>query len=279
MNRYTLNENELSKIQNIEIDVLKEVDAICRKHDIPYSLGYGTLIGCIRHKGFIPWDDDIDICVFRKDMEKFKKACQEELSDKYFYQSHDTDKEYCYLWDKIRVNDTLFKETFLGKYNMHHGMFIDVFPIDNISDSKFQYMRQYYAFRFYKTGLMVKYVDHKARSGKKRIFAEILRIAYAPFSREFLYKQSVKHMTKYSDKKTKRSINFAGARHINTFFPRRYYEQLMEKEFAGNQFFVPKKYHQMLTKFYGNYMEFPPVEDRKTVHDLLALKFPGEDVK
>ena len=97
MNQIIINPEELKKVKKYELDILKEVDKICVKNKINYWVDFGTLIGTIRHQGFIPWDDDIDICILRKDFERFREACAKELDKKFFYQSHETEKEY-YLW-------------------------------------------------------------------------------------------------------------------------------------------------------------------------------------
>lgn len=278
MESIILNNDQLKKIQSIELELLCEIDSICRKNNITYTLGYGTLLGCIRHNGFIPWDDDIDICILRSDYERFKSICKTELSDKYFYQSHDTDKNYYYLWDKIRVNDTVFKETFVGKYDIHHGIYIDIFPIDNVPNDRNRFKIQYIIYKFYKTGLMIKYVDVKARRGKKKLQAHILGCLYAPFSLDYLYKKALETQMKYSSVQTTNGANFASAYGIKDEFPRAYYSDVEERSFEGQNFSVSKKSYDMLTKLYGNYMQMPPMEKRCTVHDLLELKFPGESI-
>lgn len=276
MESIILNNEQLKKIQSIELELLCEIDSICRKNNITYTLGYGTLLGCIRHNGFIPWDDDIDICILRSDYERFRSICKTELSDKYFYQSHDTDKCYYYLWDKIRVNDTVFKETYVGRHDIHHGIFIDVFPIDNVPNVRSKFRIQYLIYKFYKTGLMIKYVDIKARRGKKKLQAWILRFIFAPFSLEYLYKKSLKSQMKYSSTQSTNVANFASAYGMKDEFPKAYYTDVEERAFEGQKFFVSQKSHDILTKLYGDYMQLPPVEKQCTIHDLQELKFLGE---
>lgn len=132
----TLSSNELKAIHSLELEALTVIDQICRRHSIKYTLIDGSLLGAIRHNGFIPWDDDVDIAMLRDDLEKFKLICKTELPSKYFYQDMSTDPEYLYLFDKIRINNTLFKESYLAEYNINHGVFIDIFPVDNVSDNK-----------------------------------------------------------------------------------------------------------------------------------------------
>ena len=112
MNTIKLNEEQLSCLKKIELEMLQEVDRICQKHNLVYTLAYGSLLGAIRHKGFIPWDDDIDIWMPREDYNRFKEICKTELNEKYFYQGNETDKEYFYLFDKLRANDTYLRKLF-----------------------------------------------------------------------------------------------------------------------------------------------------------------------
>ena len=178
MEYVNVTQEDKRKIQLLELEILQEVDAICRRHGINYTMGYGSLIGTIRHDGFIPWDDDVDICLLRKDYVRFKEICKKELSSRFFYQSNDTDPEYYLLYDKIRLNGTVFKESHLSSYNIHHGVYIDIFPIDYIPDCRIKQTLQFVCFHFFRSGLMSKYLVMEARGWKKKIIAIFLRFLY-----------------------------------------------------------------------------------------------------
>ena len=267
MNKITLKKEERARVQKTALEALVEIDRICRKNNIKYTLAYGTMIGAVRHQGFIPWDDDVDICMLRDDYAKFKKICETELNEKYFYQSHDTDKEYYHLYDKIRVNGTVFKEAFQADYNIHQGVYVDIFPIDYLPDNNLKRTLQYYKVRFFRTGLMAKYGVLSSRHGKKKFAARILRILYAPFSLERLYKYACKTAMRYDDKKRKDTSNF----YIKSGFPREFYEDIKEVTFEGHTMMLSTHYDKMLSTIYGDYMKLPPENKRVTQHDLVEF--------
>ncbi len=267
-----LSQDELHKVQMIELSALKVVDELCRKHGIKYTLGYGTLIGAVRHQGFIPWDDDIDICLLRDDYMKFKKVCQTELPSTLFYQSHNTDPQYYHLYDKIRVNGTIFKESFQADYNMHQGVYIDIFPIDSLSDDRIIRFIQYRLFHFFRTGLMSKYGVISSRHGVKRIAAQVLRIVYKPFSLDFLYRMANKTATKFNCTKTKQIHNFCSPYRRRDMFDRIIFENYTDIIFAGIKCMAINDYHSVLSSIYGDYMKLPSEDKRCTRHSLVDLK-------
>ena len=272
MAKIVLEEEQRKRVQELELEILAEIDRICVKHNIKYSLGYGTLIGVVRHQGFIPWDDDIDIAMTRKNYERFKKAAKRELNERFFYQTNATDPEYYHLFDKVRMNDTVFKETFLAKYNIHHGVYVDIVPIDNIPDSKIMFYIQYGLFHFFRTGLMAKYLDTKARTGKKKIIFSILRVLYFPFPVRMLYKNAIIVARKYENKPGKRVAFLMSPYHLRDVVDSSVYKKYIRMPFEGKNYMVVSDYDYLLKHVYGDYMKLPPVEKRTTRHDLEDLK-------
>ena len=129
-------DGKILRIREEEKAILFEVDRICKKHNINYYLVGGSLLGAVRHEGFIPWDDDVDICMLREDFEIFRKVCPSELSEKYAYQSYRNEKTTHYIYDKIRLKGTYFSSEHSGKYdNMQNGIFMDIFVFDKTSNS------------------------------------------------------------------------------------------------------------------------------------------------
>lgn len=128
----------IREIQECQLDILKKVAEICDRHSIPYYLAYGTFLGAIRHNGFIPWDDDVDIYMGYDDLAKFKKICESELSSDYFFQDFESDPDGHWLFTKIRANHTYMPERLLasGKSTYHEGVWIDIFPLLDAAENE-----------------------------------------------------------------------------------------------------------------------------------------------
>src|SRR5699024_6110897 len=121
------------KAQMIQLEILKEFDRFCKEHNIKYQLYAGTLLGAIRHKGFIPWDDDIDIAMTRDQYERFLEKYIN--NERYFLQNFQTDYNYFRQFSRLRKNNTVFRQEQYSNLDIHHGIFIDIFPLDNVEET------------------------------------------------------------------------------------------------------------------------------------------------
>ena len=145
--RKELTQEQLRKMQQIEVEMADELDRVCRKHNIRYSLDGGSMLGAVRHKGFIPWDDDMDFCMLREDYEKLKAVSNELNPDICFFQDHDTDPNYRWGYAKLRRTGTTFVR--LGQEHMKYktGIAIDIFPLDDVPKSLIgQMLQDFYCF-------------------------------------------------------------------------------------------------------------------------------------
>lgn len=127
---------KLRRLQLVQLEMLKVLDEICKRNDIHYQLFAGTALGAVRHRGFIPWDDDLDVVMLREDYEKFLKIAPQQIGNAYFLQ-----KEFSEHWpmqfSKLRKNDTAFIERYIAKDEQTHmGVYLDIFPCDNLSGSQ-----------------------------------------------------------------------------------------------------------------------------------------------
>lgn len=126
----------LDKIHKVSLRILLVFDKVCRENNLTYFLDSGTALGAVRHGGFIPWDDDVDVGMPRKDYERFLQIAQEQLPEEYFLQTHDTDPAYKRNAAKLRLKGTIMQE-FENLPFEENGLFIDIFPFDNVPSNKY----------------------------------------------------------------------------------------------------------------------------------------------
>ena len=139
----------IKEVQAVELEILIEFDRICKKNSIPYQLFAGTLLGAIRHKGFIPWDDDIDVCLLRKDYERFLHVSKNDLNDSYYLQTCFSDPASIVQFAKIRKKGTVFRNLSDLDNTYETGIYIDVFPLDNVYPERFLGRLQPWLFAFW----------------------------------------------------------------------------------------------------------------------------------
>lgn len=258
-----LDKETLRKLQLTQLELMKEVDRICRKHKIRYSLDGGTLLGAVRHGGFIPWDDDADIMMLRKEYNKFYRACKEDLNwEKYFLQEFRTDKEYRWGYSKLRKNGTVFLREGQEHVKCHYGVCIDIFIFDEVPDGYFQ-RRLHWIFCFViRKGLYSIVGQIKAKTiGSKFMYSFL-----ALFPRSFWVKWLIKLVkNEYGRGRELIShLTFPNRKSIRYGVSSDYYNKYTEMEFEKHSFMVIKDYDKYLTELFDDYMQLPPEEKRKT---------------
>ncbi|MDL2297067.1 LicD family protein [Bacteroidales bacterium OttesenSCG-928-B11] len=244
----------LRKAQLRMLEILIEVDRICKKHNIPYWLDSGTLLGAVRHGGFIPWDDDLDITVMRKDYKRLRKVLQEELPEQFVFQDWTTDK---YAFDHYgRVKDT--KSLFdYPRFRMqqYRGLHLDIFVVEKGISMRVKKKIDFLFGRVFRTLNNYGYVV--CHSTLKRKFIYLSAIFLAPIVyllvglERLVAKMSANDLLILSF-----GTNFYSKRHKSDIFP------LQEIEFEGHLFYSPNNVHEFLTHIYGEYQKLPPEEQR-----------------
>ncbi len=250
-----LNDDYLRKLQLEMLTLLIEVDRLCREHNIQYFLSYGTLIGAVRHKGFIPWDDDIDIEMCREDYEKFCSICENELdTSKFFLQNQQTDKNYNWVYGKLKLQNTSFIRSGQEHLKQKDGIFIDIFPLDNISSNRFRQKVSLKACKICRRLLW-------ASVGRKMVRNKFSRAAYTALS--CIPKKVVTSIFDVFAKSDKKTPYLAAHNYFSGYiFKREWFSEAVTVEFEGHRFYAPIGYHEILSSIYGDYMQLPPVKQR-----------------
>ena len=243
----------LRQAQLIMLDMLVEFDTICRKHNLKYWLDSGTLLGAVRHQGFIPWDDDIDLSMPLEDYRKFKEIAKSELSENIFFQTRKTDKEFKFDYIKLRSNRASIVE-FHEKdkeINYHQGVFVDIFPMLTLPNTEFH--QAFYADTF-KLIRDVSSISLHTPNGKDH-----------PKVRESLL-EALNEMHEGWDKTDSKVIYSGKMPDVPAWFDQDKVFPLKKIAFEGLEFPVPHDPNHYLGSIYSfNFMELPP-EDKRTIH-------------
>lgn len=255
--------DDLRHLQLLELKILKEVISICEKHDLKYYAFGGTELGAIRHGGFIPWDNDVDIAMFREDYEKLLKIFDSELGDEY-YVIHPNNQEDCYFSiARVYLKGTKFHHYDPLDVSFEEGIKIDIFPLDHIPDSKIKRIIYYYEIKFYdhllKNALFKINTPNKLSSAIHSLLHNILKlIPVSVIKRRFL-----KCQTKYNNKETKYiSFHDSLLGFLKVYYTKQDFEPSKKFKFEDIEINMPNNYEKMLILWYGDYMALPPEEER-----------------
>ncbi len=252
----------LRKVQLTQLEIMIEIDRICKEHNLKYLLFYGTLIGAVRHGGFIPWDDDLDIVMPRDDYEKFLQIAKKELSDTYWLQSLETDPEYWLPFAKIRKIGTLYKEKSQELLpDDKCGIWVDIFPLDRASGKHSLLLK----FRHY----LIKTIGFSLRKRQLGYSISAFSRRYIPillfwqlFSKSQIIKLQSSLMKSSNKPKNKFYVSLLSPYHIlKEVYPINWLEPV-ELEFENTILNVPKEFDGCLKQLYGDYMTPPPIEKR-----------------
>lgn len=261
----------IDRIREMELQELDELDAICRKHGIRYILAGGSMLGAIRHGGFIPWDDDVDVAMLPEDYEKFLKVCPGELSGSYFYQNYGTESTSHYIHDKIRINDTFFSTRYSNQYRMANGVYIDIFVYYKTSDKPFMQKIHLNLIRIWRRVLGIRWADHPRRGfhyTASKILLPIMRLI--PFRWYHLFYNKLLNL--YEKRNTHYRIDSGFNLMKCGAFPAEWFDETIDVDFCGHRYPIPKRYDEYLRHWYGDhYMELLPISGRVSVHNVVRI--------
>lgn len=272
-------EGIIEKVHHIQLEMALEVKRICEKHHIKYSIIAGTLLGAVRHKGFIPWDDDLDIGMLRNDYERFIVVCKQELSDDYFLQTWETDTGFALPIAKLRKNGTRFVEKNSSEASLHCGIYIDIFPFDNVPTGMLRRVLQDRSTYLLKRILLIKmdYKVWKENEFMKKITYKIIKVLSSFQTVKQIKMLLYKTMIVNNSKDSKKVVTFGGAYgYKKESLKKEWLENLMEIDFENDILLAPVNYEEYLTYFYGDYMTPPPKNIRYNRHNIIDISFEKE---
>lgn len=274
-NKYQYRPGELARLQQIELEMLIEVDRICKKHNIAYELDGGTLLGAIRHKGFIPWDDDIDIRMMQTEYERFRKACGADLDhERFFLQDYTTDPNYRWGYGKLLLKNTRFERYHQEMLTMRRGIFLDIFNCVGMPEQGIK--KRWFNFRCFllrKAG----YAPIGAKYDKNVLYRFLYRVMrLIPLEKIRAGFEKINHEFDGKDTKYVRTPGWY-YRQEDQGYLRRWMNERTGVTFEGHVFPAPRDYDGYLKQLYGDdYMTPPPVEKQVPENDAYLIDFGRE---
>lgn len=265
----------LRKVQLTQLEISKEIKRVCDENEIEYWLDSGSTLGAIRHKGFIPWDDDMDIGMKRDAYEEFLRIAPSKLRPGYYLQQWETDNGYAFPFAKVRKNNTVYIENTSRNSSAHNGIYVDVFPYDNFGNDVGKQgnpLKSLKAIMQIKSG--VRSWEGQDKINTIRFLKNIPAIVLSPFySREKLIKKYYSLATMYNNKPTEYYFPQGISNYGKWIIPVSAMEEMIEVPFEDTTFKVPKGYDVYLTHAYGDYMKLPPEDKRENRHQIIEVKF------
>lgn len=264
---------EIKQLQSIELKLLLEADRICKELNLRYYLIGGTLLGAVRHGGFIPWDVDIDIAMIRNDYEKFREYCIRNNSGEFFFEDYSTEKNHseCHAILKIKNTEVKYITRSKDRYTLqHNGIYMDIFPLDFAPNDPKKQRKQQYVIKFFSSLLQAK-ICRDYGAGKLKYFAKkILSVLLRPVS-FFKLQKAVEHtMIKYNNETCDYLVSMASHySYKKQLMPVEIYGEPQKIAFEGHEFFAPAKAEAYLKQLFGDYMELPPEDKRYSIVESL----------
>ena len=275
----------LKRLQQTELGILKDFLRLCEKYHLTYFSFAGTAIGALRHKGFIPWDDDIDVCMPRRDYQKFLKIVKREYPDRYQVMNAEENENYPLTTTRLMLKGTEFREEAFKDLDCPLGIFLDIYPFDPVPDDEKAYRRQAFEAWFYSKLLILRCIPEPVVPGKgwkAKLIRRACRLVHGGMellhiSKRKLYKRCRKAMTRYRGKETKRISYLCDTnRFWNTIALSDLYP-LRQEPFEEVYLNFPRNVEKMLSQMWPDFMTLPPEDQRKN-HYPYRLSF-GDQIE
>ena len=260
---------EVEELKKIQVKILNYVDDFCKKNNINYWLDSGTLLGAVRHKGFIPWDDDIDLGMLREDYNKFMEFFNKDNNSNYKFCCYENNKKWPYPYGKILNTNTIMYEPD-EKYGIKSSVFVDLFPYDNIPQDDKEREKAFKKRNLYKKlNNLQRYKSFYIESKNRYNFIRYpFHLLMKLFPEGYFIKKSIENSKMYNNKESNLVGNFTGT--MKQWCDKDVFNSFIELEFEGRKYPAPVGYDKWLTSFYGDYMKLPPIEKRVSHHRFIA---------
>ncbi len=270
--KMTEEEKLLTQLKTVELDLFRRFIDVCERMDLRYYVIGGTLLGAVRHRGFIPWDDDVDVGMPREDYDRFVTEGRKYLEEPYFIQTVQTDPQWPLSFAKLRNSRTTFVEKSLASLRINHGVGIDVFPLDPYPEKRSAQRWFDLRHELLKIRISCVFTAPEKKSRKLRLAQQctkvlIPKLASAVRRRERLLR---------SVSESSLLANHSGAWGKREIMPADWYGRGTALTFEGLRVNAPEQYRKWLTQVYGDYMELPPEEKRRPHHhtEVIDLQRP-----
>ena len=266
---------DISEIQKMELGIMEYIHEVCQKIGAKYFLAYGSLIGAVRHKGFIPWDDDMDICMLRDDYKKLQDYLIAHPDERYELMSYKNNINYVYPFMKIKDNQTYLVEEDV-RIDSNMGIYVDIFPVDGYEDDQ--------SFKDKMTKIIKKRqlscYTFKGITNTKSVVNSMIRyisVMIFYFTNTNKYVSQIDELAKSRKVEDYEQVDYLIYKDMNKpVWKREWLEDVETGNFEGKEFMIPNHYHEILTSDYGDYMQLPPVEQQVSHHDFKLWKIVNE---
>ena len=255
----------MNEHQKTLLGMLKDLDRVCKENDIKYMLFSGTALGAVRHHGFIPWDDDVDVILMRDQYYRLLDAAEKSLDPEKYYVQREYSEHWPMQFSKLRLNNTACIEKYRAKDpGMHQGVYIDIFPCDNLADRKLTRVMQF---------VSAKVVIAKSLYARGYETGSLLKKTFMQFCRILPAKPFAGFCIRKEDKNSAGVHTFlaGGSKYKRCLFDREVFEEAIEMPFEDGLFPVSSRFDEMLTTMYGDYMRIPDAADRRCKEHVAIL--------
>lgn len=264
----------LKKVQLTLLEIAKEVKRVCDENNIQYFLDSGTLLGAVRHGGFIPWDDDFDIGMMRSEYLKFCAIAPKKLKKEYFLQTWENDSLYAVPFAKVRKKNTVYMED-KASIHLNNGFYVDIFPYDYAPSTPNDKKRLMQRLAYIERVLLMKcnyrpWQEHGGVNIKKKVAYIPYRCVSAFFSKQYLIEKYERLVYKVPES-DELYIQFGSTKGF--FIPQKAFGVGSDMKFEDTSFRCPDNYDLYLSSIYGDYMKLPPVDQRENRHQIIEIKF------